>query len=85
MRFYGRRQEAGARNNQFTFSPLPLQETLDGMEAMRVRYELSRGQVFSQTDPHLEWFKFDRPTSCEITGLYQFELRTNLGQIAAAR
>jgi hypothetical protein len=76
-------QQRGARDNQFGFTAFaasgsgePIPDTGDptnfgGIAALR---ELKPGDVFTKQVDVTDWFKFEKPDTYEITGIYELEL-----------
>lgn len=85
IRFMEGGQQRGARDNQFGFTAFagsgsgePIPDTGDptnfgGLAAFR---ELKPGEVFTKQVDIAKWFKFERPDSYQITGIYELELAT---------
>ena len=93
-RFMDGGQQRGARNNQFSFvTAPPLPDTGDpmnfgGIAAFR---ELQPGEVFRKRVDITKWFRFKKPATYQITGLFELEFfdqentRTTWDEIVAGR
>ena len=77
VRFLDGGQQRGPRNNQFAFVSEPaIPDTGDAMNfgGMAAFRNLEPGETFSKKVDITKWFKFDKASYYEITGLFEMEL-----------